>query len=86
MIKTVKADGKAEYEYFKKVRERSTETDRDVTAVVSGIIDNVRKNGDKAVREYTIKFVRSKKNYILLSLQEMKVLLKMKKVIIYGDH
>lgn len=56
MIKTVKADGKAEYEYFKKVRERSTETDRDVSAVVTDIIDNVRKNGDKAVREYTIKF------------------------------
>ena len=56
MIKTVKADGKAEYEYLKKVRERSTETDRDVTAVVTDIIDNVRKNGDKAVREYTVKF------------------------------
>ncbi len=56
MIKKVKADGKEEYEYFKKVRERSTETDKDVTAVVSDIIDNVRKNGDKAVREYTVKF------------------------------
>ena len=56
MIKIVKADGKAEYEYLAKVRERSSSTDRDVTAVVSEIIDNVSKNGDKAVRDYTIKF------------------------------
>ena len=56
MISKVIADGKAEYEYLSKVRERSGNTDREVTAVVSEIIDNVRKNGDKAVREYTIRF------------------------------
>lgn len=56
MIKTVRANGKAEYEYLAKVRERSSDTDRDVTAIVSDIINNVRKNGDKAVTEYTIKF------------------------------
>ena len=71
MIKTVKADGKAEYEYFKKVRERSTETDRDVTAVVSGIIDNVRKNGDKAVREYTIKFDGKAPEFFEVSREEI---------------
>ncbi len=56
MIKIVKADGKAEYEFLKAVRDRSSDTDRDVTAIVSDIINNVRKNGDKAVEEYTIKF------------------------------
>lgn len=56
MIKTVKADGKAEYELLKAVRERSSDTDRDVTVIVSDIINNVRKNGDQAVKEYTIKF------------------------------
>ncbi len=56
MIKIVKADGKAEYEFLAAVRERSNDTDRDVTAIVSDIIDNVRKNGDKAVKEYTVKF------------------------------
>ena len=56
MIKTVIADGKAEYDFLKAVRDRSSDTDRDVTAIVSEIIDNVRKNGDKAVEEYTIKF------------------------------
>ena len=56
MIKIVKADGKAEYEFLKAVRDRSSDTDRDVTAIVSDIINNVRKNGDKAIEEYTIKF------------------------------
>ena len=56
MIRTVIADGTAEYEYLAKVRERSGNTDRDVSAIVSDIIENVRKNGDKAVEEYTIKF------------------------------
>lgn len=56
MIKTVIADGRAEYEYLSRVRERSGETDRNVTTIVSDIIDNVRKNGDAAVKEYTIKF------------------------------
>ena len=56
MIKIVKADGKAEYEFLKAVRDRSSDTDRDVTAIVSDIINNVRKNGDKAIEEYTIRF------------------------------
>ena len=56
MIQIIKADGSAEYAYLAKVRERSSSTDRDVTAIVSGIIEDVRKNGDKAVMDYTIKF------------------------------
>ena len=56
MIKTVIADGRAEYDYLAMVRERSSDTDRNVTVIVSDIIDNVRKNGDNAVKEYTIKF------------------------------
>ncbi len=56
MIKTVIADGKAEYEYLARVRERSDSKDKDVTAIVSEIMENVRKNGDKAVMDYTVKF------------------------------
>ncbi len=56
MIKTVKANGTAEYEFLKSVRERSSDTDRNITAIVSDIISNVCKNGDQAVREYTIRF------------------------------
>ena len=56
MIKTIKADGKTEKEFLSQVRERSSQTNKDVTAVVSDIIENVRTRGDEAVREYTIRF------------------------------
>ena len=56
MIKIVKADGTSEVEFLSKLRERSRNTNKDVTATVTEIIDNVRERGDEAVREYTIKF------------------------------
>lgn len=56
MIRKIKADGVQEVEFLTKLRERSQNTNKDVTATVSEIIDNVMKNGDDAVREYTIKF------------------------------
>ena len=71
MIKIVKADGKAEYDYLAKVRERSSDTDRDVTAIVSDIINNVRKNGDKAVEEYTIKFDGKAPDYFEVPAEEI---------------
>ena len=37
-------------------KEKSRNTNKDVTETVSEIINNVMMNGDKAVREYTIKF------------------------------
>ena len=71
MIKIVKADGKAEYEFLKAVRDRSSDTDRDVTAVVSDIINSVRKNGDKAVEEYTIKFDGKAPDYYEVPAEEI---------------
>lgn len=56
MIRKIKADGVQEVEFLAKLGERSRNTNRDVTETVSAIIDNVMKNGDSAVREYTIKF------------------------------
>ncbi|MDD6490425.1 MAG: histidinol dehydrogenase [Clostridia bacterium] len=56
MINIVKADGTSEVEFLSKLRERSRNTNKDVTATVTEIIDNVREHGDEAVREYTIKF------------------------------
>ena len=56
MIKIVKADGVAEREFLGKLRERSGETDRKVTEIVSGILAEVREKGDEAVRAYTAKF------------------------------
>ncbi|MGN0623691.1 MAG: histidinol dehydrogenase [Oscillospiraceae bacterium] len=55
-IKKIFANGVDEVEFFKQVEQRSGETDKKVTAVVSGIIENVRKNGDDAVKAYTEKF------------------------------
>ena len=56
MIKIVKADGVAEREFLSKLRERSGETDRKVTEIVSGILSDVREKGDEAVKAYTAKF------------------------------
>ena len=56
MIKTVKADGKAERDFLAQLRQRSGETDKKVTDIVSAIIAEVRARGDEAVKEYTAKF------------------------------
>lgn len=56
MIRKIKADGIQEVEFLAKLGERSRNTNKDVTETVSKIINNVMMNGDKAVREYTIKF------------------------------
>lgn len=72
MIKIVKADGKAEYEFLAAVRERSSDTDRDVTVIVSDIINNVRKKGNKAVEEYTIKFDGKAPDFFEVPKEEIK--------------
>jgi histidinol dehydrogenase len=55
-LKTVFADGKAEYELIGLMRSRSSEIDADVTQAVKAIMEDVRQRGDAAVREYTAKF------------------------------
>ena len=56
MIEIVKADGKAERQLIQKLKERSGEVDRTVTAAVSELLEDIKKNGDEAVRRYTEKF------------------------------
>lgn len=56
IMRKIVADGAAEEEFFKQVEKRSGETDKKVTAVVTEIIENVRANGDSAVKAYTEKF------------------------------
>ena len=56
MITTVTADGRKEYEFIELLKKRAQNSDKNVIPTVSEIIENVRENGDKAVREYTIKF------------------------------
>ena len=56
MITTVIADGKKEYEFIDYLKKRAQSSDKNVIPVVSDILENVRENGDAAVREYTVKF------------------------------
>ncbi|MDR0918240.1 MAG: histidinol dehydrogenase [Oscillospiraceae bacterium] len=50
-------------DFLKNLRERDTKKDKEVTEIVSEIIENVRINGDKAVKEYTQKFDGSLPEY-----------------------
>ena len=63
MIKIVKADGTAEKEFLARLRERSGETDRRVTEIVTAMLDDIRSRGDEAVKEYTAKFDTDKPEY-----------------------
>ncbi len=56
MIRTIVCDGAKEYEFLKELEQRSGETDRRVTQVVSEIIETVKNGGDEAVKAYTKKF------------------------------
>lgn len=56
VVKKIYVNGKDEEEFFKQLEERNGETDKKVTAVVSEIIENVKNNGDDAVKAYTEKF------------------------------
>ncbi|MEE1283071.1 MAG: histidinol dehydrogenase [Acutalibacteraceae bacterium] len=56
MITKVIANGKAEYDFISDLKARCDNNDKDVTAIVSDILANVKLNGDKAVNEYTLKF------------------------------
>ncbi|MGN1481535.1 histidinol dehydrogenase [Porcipelethomonas sp.] len=63
MINKIYANGKDEIEFLEKMKKRSGETDKKVTAVVNEIIENVKENGDKAVNDYTLKFDGSLPQY-----------------------
>lgn len=56
MIRIAKTDGVSERELINQLKARSGEIDRKVTSAVTDILNNVKQNGDDAVREYTLKF------------------------------
>ena len=56
MIKKIMANGINEIQFLCDLKKRSSETSKSVEETVSEIIENVRFNGDKAVKEYTLKF------------------------------
>lgn len=49
-------DGRAEYELLSALRSRSTEVDQKVTASVTAIMEAVKEQGDRAIRDYTLQF------------------------------
>ena len=56
MIEITMADGTAERELLKNLRQRSGETDKKVTVAVTEILEQVKADGDAAVKAYTLQF------------------------------
>lgn len=63
MIKKIYANGTDEVNFLKELKKRSGETSKKVEQTVSEIIENVKENGDKAVKDYTLKFDGSLPEY-----------------------
>lgn len=76
-MKIIKNGGNLGREFIKKLKERNEETNKQVDIVVSDIIENIRKNGDKALNEYTLKFDGKLPEKIEIIKSEMKELTKM---------
>ena len=56
MIKKIISNGIDEISFLKELEKRNAETDKKITQIVTEIIENVRENGDQAVKQYTLKF------------------------------
>ncbi|MBE6857156.1 MAG: histidinol dehydrogenase [Ruminococcus sp.] len=63
MMKKIYANGKDEIEFLQELQKRSGETNKKVTETVSAIIEDVKENGDEAVKKYTLKFDGSLPEY-----------------------
>ncbi len=72
MITIIKADGNKESEFLKKVEERNRTTNDNVTSVVREIIETVRTGGDKAVKDYTVRFDGKAPECLEVSREELK--------------
>lgn len=55
-MRKIFANGTDENVFLAELNKRAGETNKKVTETVSAIIDDVRENGDKAVKNYTLKF------------------------------
>jgi len=76
MITITKADGFAEQAVFNQLKERGGEVDRQVTAAVGEIIQQVREKGDAALREYTARFDGAVPARVEFNKQDMQAALK----------
>ncbi|MBQ6213284.1 MAG: histidinol dehydrogenase, partial [Ruminococcus sp.] len=55
-MKKIYANGKDEIAFLNELSKRAGETNKRVTETVSAIIEDVKENGDEAVKNYTLKF------------------------------
>lgn len=62
-MKRIYANGMDEVLFLDELKKRSGETNKKVGEVVTGIIEDVRENGDEAVKRYTLKFDGSLPQY-----------------------
>ena len=82
MITTVKADGVQEYAFIETLKKRAQNSDKNVIPVVSEILENVRENGDKAVRDYTVKFDGKAPEHTEITAEELVQLVEENKTLI----
>lgn len=76
MIPIVKADANTQRRFIADLKARSQNNGRDVAAAVSDIIENVRQNGDAAVKAYTEKFDGKAPEKTEVSKEEIDALIK----------
>ncbi len=75
MIQLVKKDEKTTKEFVAQLMARAGEKDRKVDAIVADILENVRVNGDAAVKAYTEKFDGKAPEKLEISREEIKELM-----------
>lgn len=75
MIQLVKKDEKTTREFVAQLMARAGEKDRKVDAIVADILENVRVNGDAAVKAYTEKFDGKAPEKLEISREEIKALM-----------
>lgn len=56
MLQIIEVNQSNEVDYIKKLKSRQEEVNSDVTKAVTKIIEDVRLNGDEAIKKYTLKF------------------------------
>lgn len=75
MLNIIRADGEAEQQALSLLKSRSGEVDRKVTAVVTEIIETVRRDGDKALAMYAEKFDGKAPDKLEISKEEIEAAL-----------
>jgi len=76
MIQLVQKDENTTRAFVQQLKQRCDEKDRKVDAIVAEILENVHRNGNKAVLEYTLKFDGSMPEQMEITKEKMIALAK----------